>query len=564
MLSYVWGTSNTVQLNEATQSKFRGGFAFDELPRTIREAVLVTDALHIRHLWIDSLCILQDSDTDKSHEIPYMNEYYRNALVVISASGAKDVHSGFLFYPETDRDVYAKLQDPEPARQRIAGSVPLRVPGHFPDYSTSLLVETIPMMYEYKREPINNRAWTLQESVLPRRLLTFPMTGGLSMRCLEGEVLAGEIVSDPYHEVPSFNSLGVIPSSAPTGDELLELWTKMVEDYTQRSLSYQSDILIAIGALAREFHRKHGALLGRYLGGLWENHVRSSLLWHNTEEKPVLQPEQQSQYFAPSWSWASCPWPTVFRNKPEVFIPLGPFTNSPDVISMFTPRWYCEVLSFEVTPQSELDPFGALKAGSLTIQGPLRPLQRHTKNSTGRTKTVKNHGYPDLYLREHAAEALILDRPLISSGCTGSEDQQYYWFGLWYAGRGRARGLIVHQINETSFQRLGYAEYGVSETEFLSSELHKERVIRLVAARLAEHNNCWRCLRTGVADPGQKQANVMIDTHGEDGRGNSAHSARLSLNNLSDPPEHSPTHTLYTHSLDSLLSLYTQFFIVSP
>ena len=412
-----------------------------------------------------------------------MNEYYRNALVVISASGATDVHSGFLCYQETCRDVYAKLQDPEPVRQRLIGSVPLRIPGHFPDYSTSLLVDTIPIMYNYKGEPINNRAWTLQESVLPRRLLTFPTTGGLSMRCLEGEVLAGEIVSNPYHEVPRSGSLGIVSSSGRTGDELLELWTEMVEDYTQRSLSHRSDILVAIGALAREFYMKHGALLGRYLAGLWENHVRSGLLWHNTEDKPAPQPEQQSQYFAPSWSWASCPSRTVFHNKPEQYLPGGAFSNTPSWISMFTPRWYCKVLSFEVTPQSELDPFGALKAGVLTIQGPLRPLQRHTNESSGRTETeTKSHGCPNLYLEEAwgAAEALILDRPLISFGRTGSEDRQYYWLGIWYAGRGRARGLLVHQINETSFQRLGYAEYRVDQADFPNSELHKERIIRLV------------------------------------------------------------------------------------
>ncbi|KAK5081064.1 hypothetical protein LTR70_009326 [Exophiala xenobiotica] len=276
--SYVWGTSSTLRLDKATQSKFKGGIAFDELPQTIREAVLVTDALRIRHLWIDSLCILQDSDTDKSYEIPRMNDYYRNAFVVISASGAKDVHSGFTFYQETSHDVYTKLQHPDHQRQSLTGPVPLRIPGHFPGYSTSLLVDTMPMLYNYNREPINKRAWTLQESVLPRRLLTFPMTGGLSMNCLEGEVLAGEIVSDPYHEVPSSNSLGIVSSKKHTGDELLELWTVMVEDYTRRSLSHRSDILVAIGALVREFHTKHGTLLGKYLGGLWENHVRSSLL----------------------------------------------------------------------------------------------------------------------------------------------------------------------------------------------------------------------------------------------------------------------------------------------
>ena len=479
VLSYVWGTTSTIHLTRTTQSSFKRGLAFDVLPQTIKDTVLVTDRLHIRYLWIDALCILQDSNADKEHEIPRMNEYYQNALVVISASMAKDVHSGFTFYQMTGHDRYIELQNPGPRRQSLTGPVPLRIPGHFPNYSTSLLVDTIPLMYRYKREPINNRAWTLQESVLPRRLLTFPMTGGLSMTCREGEVLAGEIVSDPYGEVPRFNSLGIVSSNRHTADELAKLWTQVVEDYTQRSLSHRSDILVAIGALAREFHTKHGAMLGGYLAGLWENHVRSSLLWHNTNDLSISQTEGQGDYFAPSWSWASCPWPIVFSNKPEWYLPLGDH----DPGNMYIPRWYCEVLSSEVTPQSDFDRFGAVQSGSLTVQGPLRPLVQQPDVSEGGTKVkYKSHGCPNLKLEEalSSAEMLALDRPLVAHGLNVDEDQQYHWFGVWYAGRSRARGLIVQQVNKTSFRRLGFAEFMVDEEEFPSSELHKERTIHLV------------------------------------------------------------------------------------
>lgn len=481
VLSYVWGTSNTLRLEEAIQSKFQGGFAVDELPDTIQDAVMVTNSLGIGYLWVDSLCILQDSDTDKSREIPRMNDYYRNAHIVISASGARDVHSGFVPEQMSYGDLYAELQHPDPNRQSLTWPVPLRIPGHFPDHSSSLLVDALPQLYTYKGEPINNRAWTLQESVLPRRLLRFPTTGGLSMRCLEGEILAGEIVSDPYHEEPNFISLGLVSSNRHTGDELFELWTKMVEDYTQRSLSYRGDILIAIGALAREFHTKNGVLLGKYLGGFWEHHLRSGLLWHNTVDISKSWSEQQSQYLAPSWSWASCPSPISFRNKSEMHLPLGEFANSAMKTRLFTPRWYCKVLNFDVTPRNELDPFGALEAGYLTIQGPLRPPHRQPNDSSPRTEREnKSQGCLDLYLVKFGAHVLILDRPLISSEPTETKQQQYFCLGLWYAGRGRARGLIVQQIDEKSFQRLGFAEYPVDDAEFPSSELHKERVIHLV------------------------------------------------------------------------------------
>ena len=253
----------------------------------------------------------------------------------------------------------------------------------------------------------------------------------------------------------------------------------MVEDYTERSLSNRGDILVAIGALAREFHTKHAAMLGRYLAGLWENHLRSCLLWYDTNNPSIPLTGDRSQYLAPSWSWASCCGPVLFRNEPEWYLPL----NGSDPGTFYIPRWYCEVLSCEVTPHSELDPFGAVESGSLTIRGPLRPLARQPYDSDDTTEAQqKSPGCPDLYLEESldAAVALILDRPLVAHEATGNEDSQYHWLGIWYAGRSRARGLIVQQIDETSFRRLGLAEYVVEKEEFPSSELHNERVIHLV------------------------------------------------------------------------------------
>jgi hypothetical protein len=74
------------------------GIAISSLPKTFQDAVLVANALSLRYLWIDSLCIIQDSEQDKATELPSMGDYYYGSAFNISADAAQDSREG-LFYP---------------------------------------------------------------------------------------------------------------------------------------------------------------------------------------------------------------------------------------------------------------------------------------------------------------------------------------------------------------------------------------------------------------------------------------------------------------------------------
>jgi hypothetical protein len=83
-LSYVWGTETTFRLLRSNRRAFvEEGVAYDELPKTMQDAVRVASALGISTLWIDALCIVQDDPNDRDAELSRMCEYYRNAAVVI-------------------------------------------------------------------------------------------------------------------------------------------------------------------------------------------------------------------------------------------------------------------------------------------------------------------------------------------------------------------------------------------------------------------------------------------------------------------------------------------------
>jgi hypothetical protein len=95
-LSYVWGGPQvfcTVQSNIASHNS---EISLSTLPQTIQDAVVCTHNLGLKYLWVDSLCIIQDSTEDRDREIAHMAQIYRNAFVTISAAVAKGCLEGFL------------------------------------------------------------------------------------------------------------------------------------------------------------------------------------------------------------------------------------------------------------------------------------------------------------------------------------------------------------------------------------------------------------------------------------------------------------------------------------
>ena len=66
------------------------------LPKQFQDAVLVTRMLGIQYLWIDSLCIIQDSPEDWQEQSALMGQIYADAWLNISISGEAQMDRGFL------------------------------------------------------------------------------------------------------------------------------------------------------------------------------------------------------------------------------------------------------------------------------------------------------------------------------------------------------------------------------------------------------------------------------------------------------------------------------------
>lgn len=64
------------------------------LPATVEDAITVTADLGESFLWVDHLCIEQDSDIDKAKFKPQMHLIYGNVEVMIVAAAGSDCDAG--------------------------------------------------------------------------------------------------------------------------------------------------------------------------------------------------------------------------------------------------------------------------------------------------------------------------------------------------------------------------------------------------------------------------------------------------------------------------------------
>lgn len=308
-LSHCWGQSQHVKTVQREYSQRKASIAFDELPKTFQDAVVVTRKLGVRYLWIDSLCIIQDSASDWERESLRMGSVYHNAFFTIAASSSIDGDGG-LFY---DRPVPDPTTEVSLPFTNIDGSPSgtWTIHSHPPNYSAAVL-----------RGPLNSRAWTLQEKHLSRRIIHFTHDE-VYFECKRAVSFESRRPSH-VHGVDAL-SLSILYWTAVqlhknlmanamlvTSAILARQWSSIVEDYTKRALTYGKDKLPALWGMV--------ALLSDLTGdvchsGLWRGMLHSQLLWRTANY--AEQGERRGRVLgrAPSWSWASV--------DGAVYMPLG-------------------------------------------------------------------------------------------------------------------------------------------------------------------------------------------------------------------------------------------------
>ena len=159
-LSYCWGGPQPMTLTKSTVDELRQGVPLSKFPQTLQDAATSTRKLGLRYLWVDALCILQDDPYYKDLEMAQMSRIYQNASVTICAASAESCHDGFL----------GKRLEEGPFSP---GSRHSRVPFLCSDGSMGSVLLREQKLYYPSVEPLNRRAWALQERALSPRNLTY-------------------------------------------------------------------------------------------------------------------------------------------------------------------------------------------------------------------------------------------------------------------------------------------------------------------------------------------------------------------------------------------------------
>lgn len=98
-LSHCWGTiPDKVTLIQRKLKAWQTMIPNEALMPTFRDAIVVTRRLGMRYLWIDSLCIIQDSKPDWLYESSRMSNVYKYAHCNIAATASESDASG-MFCP---------------------------------------------------------------------------------------------------------------------------------------------------------------------------------------------------------------------------------------------------------------------------------------------------------------------------------------------------------------------------------------------------------------------------------------------------------------------------------
>jgi hypothetical protein len=417
-LSYCWGPNSELvpKCTTANINELQENIDVDTLPKTFQDAAAIVKKLGVRYLWIDSLCIIQDDPHDKEIEISRMHLNYSMAICCIVAAAAPDVQGG----------CFVERRNPDAKSFSMA----------MKDEDTDLTVTMYPHLSDFfdavSNGPLATRGWTFQERQLSKRVIYFTERyiawecrdavatedfpemserrwygSGAKMRNGPHRLLdclpAGVDMTQP-NWIAEMNTRAALIQLNPTyltrgianrkHHHWMKKWGPIVEEFSSRSLSLETDRLPALGGLAAVI----SALLESpfdssqhiYVAGLFLTDILRQLCWFPNVQDPrsrrsvdIWPPPPRDapactvktisdKATLPSWSWISLDCPVCYygcedfgADKDLDPVERAEFDSHLPIKVDVRPRIdECKVDL--VTPSFN---FGSVSAGVLTITG---------------------------------------------------------------------------------------------------------------------------------------------------------------------------------------------------
>lgn len=369
-LSYCWGDPSTItKTTKETLSEFKEHIPFSSLSHIFRDAIEFTRSFDIRYIWIDSLCIIQDSPEDQAAELPRMAEIYENALLNISASRATSGDSA-LFMPRQQFNLV-----------KVSDSIRLGEDGaNLPLYITNQILFTFPD--DVPMGTLASRGWCFQERLLSPRILHFgrdqlhwechegiwsesstkryryddfgSIDDGMLRVALQSNVVfskpvggiqigplignANERLDEEWNRALAAADQVAPPPTSQDKRKMYDDWYKAVSAYTNRQLTKPKDKLPALAGAAVRFK---SFINDSYVAGIWSEDLPQGLLWSRSAFEAVeVDPsvarrpgvggwgemsDDKGWRGAPSWSWASVDGPVHWVREGRGPAHIGPY-----------------------------------------------------------------------------------------------------------------------------------------------------------------------------------------------------------------------------------------------
>ncbi|KAF5001677.1 hypothetical protein FGRMN_844 [Fusarium graminum] len=226
-----------------------------------------------------------------------MASVYSRAYVTISATSAQDATSGL-------KGQDTMLKHPCEITPSWTGFGEHIAPGPV------RIIDSGAFCDQVLSQPLFRRGWVFQEWILSPKTIHAARdqlwwTSASSMKhqgFASNETCDGynfDVLQEYFHTVAP----GTLYSTEEqSGVALRKVWYNFLQEYMSRSLTFESDRLVAFAGIAKAYQSHAKIPPNSYLAGLWRPALLESLLWSVSDGRKVSPPQN---YRAPSWSWAS-------------------------------------------------------------------------------------------------------------------------------------------------------------------------------------------------------------------------------------------------------------------
>lgn len=423
-LSHCWGDSlkrikRIPKTKIATLEQHLDHINWDGLTETFKDAILVTRRFGVRYIWIDSLCIIQNDEHDFAKEVSRLVSIYGHSFVVLAATRGETGDAG-LFHDRPSDHVVSRIN----TRSRNVQEVRVKEALPHDQFLTS-------DPHHFQLAPLLARAWCFQERLLGRRVIHF-----------SGEELVFECGERFDCECKGINVLGTIENFKTKTLSTLrktisiaaryELWYTVVQPYSARILTVESDRLPALSGFAQLVSVPE---MGRYCAGLWENEFPSGLLWRVVRARPGCEDIGRPKDFrAPTWSWASVQAVIEGHMKWHTAIKV-----------------LARVEEVECVPATSEDPFGEVAQGYIVLDS--QAFEVSLRQSGDEDKQQRSC-HISRFDHEMDQQQFDLDVPLVRTGCHGLCVAIERWHSRICDGQVSCLVLEPH-ATEHSYVRIG-------------------------------------------------------------------------------------------------------------